>query len=73
MSLPLVELVVGNLKEGVTTAHPSFKKLRDAYAVGGFTRQSYGVALEDPHKLYWIIRESPHIWSHISVNNGGRL
>lgn len=55
MSLPIIELVVGNFKEGVTVAHPSFKKLRDACAMGGITKQSYGVAVENPHKLYWII------------------
>lgn len=58
MSLPIVELVVGNLKEGVTTAHPSFKKIRDDVAIGGHTKQTYGVAAEDPRKLYWIIRTS---------------
>lgn len=58
MPLPIVELVVGNLKEGITTAHPSFKKLRDACVLGGLTKQSYGVAIEDPRKLYWIIRAS---------------
>ncbi|EPS94236.1 hypothetical protein FOMPIDRAFT_93691 [Fomitopsis schrenkii] len=55
MSLPLVELIVGHLKEGVTTAHPSFKKLRDACALGGLTKQTYGVAVENPRKLYWVI------------------
>lgn len=59
MLLPVVELVVGTLKDGVAVTHPSFKKLRDACAMGGLTRQFYGVALEDPRKLYWVIRE-PH-------------
>lgn len=57
MSLPIVRLNVGNLKEGVTTAHSTFKKLRDAYAVGGLANQSFGVAIEDPRKLFWIICE----------------
>lgn len=63
MSLPLVELIVGHLKEGVTTAHPSFKKLRDACALGGLTKQTYGVAVENPRKLYWVIRASSPLLS----------
>ena len=57
MLLPVVELVVGTLKDGVAITHPSFKKLRDACTMRGLTKQSYGVALENPRKLYWVIRE----------------
>ena len=56
MSLPLVELIIGRLKEGVTIDHPSFKKLREACVIAGLPKQSYGVAIEDSRALYWIIR-----------------
>ncbi|KZT64298.1 hypothetical protein DAEQUDRAFT_732811 [Daedalea quercina L-15889] len=55
MSLPVVELIVGRFKDGVTTDHPSYKKLRDACVIGGLHKQSYGVAAEDSQTLYWII------------------
>ncbi|KZT64301.1 hypothetical protein DAEQUDRAFT_732813 [Daedalea quercina L-15889] len=55
MSLPVVELVVGHLRDGVTTDHPSFIKLRDACVIGGLHKQSYGVAIEDNQTLYGII------------------
>lgn len=57
MSLPTVELVVGRLRDGVTTAHPSFKKLRDACVIGGLPTQSmsYGVAAEDAQTFYGIV------------------
>ncbi|KAH9829097.1 uncharacterized protein C8Q71DRAFT_863540 [Rhodofomes roseus] len=55
MSLPTVELVVGRLRDGVSTTHPSFKKLRDACVIGGLPKQVYGVAVEDSQMLYWLI------------------
>ncbi|KAI0729173.1 hypothetical protein C8Q72DRAFT_830573 [Fomitopsis betulina] len=49
-----VELIVVDLKEGVGKDDATFKKLREGAAKGGLKRQSFGLSIEHPNKLYWI-------------------
>lgn len=35
---------------------PAFKELRDAVVKGGVKEQYYGLSMDDPNKLLWVIR-----------------
>ncbi|KAI0712901.1 hypothetical protein C8Q72DRAFT_906732, partial [Fomitopsis betulina] len=50
-----VELIVVDLKEGVGKDDAILKKLREGAAKGGLKRQSFGLSIEHPNKLYWVL------------------
>ena len=52
-----VELIVVDLKEGVGKDDAILKKLREGAAKGGLKRQSFGLSIEHPNKLYWVLCE----------------
>lgn len=53
----IVELIVVDLKDGVGQDDATLKKLREGAAKGGLKRQSFGLSIEHPSKLYWALCE----------------
>ena len=54
-----IELIIVDLKDGVGKDDATLKKLREGAAKGGLKRQSYGLTVEHPNKLYWALCELP--------------
>lgn len=43
------------------------KELREGAAYGGLLHQSYGLGLEDPTQLHWILRTLFHLHFHLAT------
>ncbi|KAH9932624.1 uncharacterized protein B0H18DRAFT_986712 [Fomitopsis serialis] len=51
----IVEVAVVDLKEGIDKENAVLEKLREGAAKGGLKRQSYGLSVEHPQRLYWTL------------------
>ncbi|KAH9932632.1 uncharacterized protein B0H18DRAFT_952319 [Fomitopsis serialis] len=50
----IVEVMVLDVNDGVSKDSPAFETLRQGAVKGGLVHQSYGFAVKNPKKLYWL-------------------
>jgi hypothetical protein len=73
MSSIISEIIIITVDPGFNLDSVAFAKCRNAVVEGGVREQYYGISMDEPNKLLWVIRESHFLPSSISQHSVDRL